>query len=166
MSYNLLAPYQPQYNHKFNFLFYLLILATILFLIGICRADVIIDMSIIAQIESNRDTLAYNPRTRARGAFQITPICLKDFNHWNAEGLQYTQDDMFNFIKCSVVADWYLNVRIPQLLKHFKLDDTIENRLICYNAGIGYVLSGKLPKETQNYILRYKQLKEKEKYGQ
>lgn len=117
-----------------------------------------IDLHIIAIIESNGNELAYNQKTQARGLYQITPICLEDFNRWNGEGLKYIKDDIYNYIRASVVADWYLNIRIPQLLKHYNKPITIETILWCYNAGIGNLLKGIMPKETRNYIKRYNQL--------
>ena len=36
-----------------------------------------------------------------------------------------------------MVSEWYMNNRIPQLLKAFDLKDTVNNRLISYNAGVG-----------------------------
>jgi hypothetical protein len=65
---------------------------------------------------------------------------------------------MFDPIKAKIVANWYMNKRIPQMLKHYKRKDTIENRLWCYNAGIGMLLKGIKPKETKEYINKYKAL--------
>jgi hypothetical protein len=51
-----------------------------------------------------------------------------------------------------------MNTRIPQMLKAYKIPDTIDNRLWAYNAGIGNVKKGRLPKETRNYIRKYHKL--------
>jgi hypothetical protein len=57
-----------------------------------------------------------------------------------------------------------MNTRIPQMLKAYKIPDTIDNRLISYNAGIKVCKDyhrGKikrLPRETVNYITKYHKL--------
>ena len=119
-----------------------------------CWADV--DMDIIAEIESSGDPLAYNSRTKATGKWQITPICLADFRIYN--NTQYTLKDMFNQGNCYEVAFWYLNKRIPQMLRYYECPVTVDNILICYNWGIGHLVNGdKLPKETEDYIMRCKE---------
>jgi len=114
-----------------------------------------LDLSIIKQIESSGNPLAYNKSSHARGLFQITPICLKEYNNFHTE--QYDLSDLFNPIINEKIAAWYLEKRIPQMLKHFGKDVSLENILISYNAGVSYVVSGKpLPLETVNYIKKYK----------
>ena len=41
------------------------------------------------------------------------------------------------------------------MLKHYKIEDTVRNRLWAYNADIGRVLDGNMPNETKNYIVKY-----------
>jgi hypothetical protein len=114
-----------------------------------------LDLSIIKQIESSGNPLAYNKSSHARGLFQITPICLKEYNNFHAE--KYNLSDLFNPIINEKIAKWYIEKRIPQMLKHFGKETSLENILISYNAGISYVVSGKpLPLETVNYIKKYK----------
>lgn len=50
------------------------------------------------------------------------------------------------------VAAWYLGKRIPDMLRHYEKPVTIENRIIAYNAGISYVLTGTVPALTRGYI--------------
>jgi soluble lytic murein transglycosylase-like protein len=50
------------------------------------------------------------------------------------------------------VAAWYLGVRIPQYLKAYGVQDSIEHRIWAYNAGIGNLLKGNKPQITANYI--------------
>ena len=119
-----------------------------------CGADEI-DMSIIAQIESSNNPDAYNVLSKATGMYQITPVCLLDFNNYHKR--KYSISEMFVPKKGYSVASWYMNTRIPQLLKHYGYEDTIEHRLIAYNAGIKRV-GKELPKETINYIKKYKDL--------
>lgn len=52
------------------------------------------------------------------------------------------------------VAAWYLGERIPKYLKHYNHDDTIKNRVICYNAGIGNLNKGVFPQTTRNYLAK------------
>jgi len=124
------------------------------FFCSLASADV--DMDIIAEIESSGDPLAYNPGSKATGAWQVTPICLADYNNYN--NTQYTLKDMFNQGDCYEVAFWYLNKRIPQMLRYYGRPVTIDNILICYNFGIRGIVNGdKLPKETKDYLMRYKE---------
>ena len=122
---------------------------------GCARAEVV-DMKIIAQIESSNNPLAYNRHSQAVGLYQITPICLNDYNltHKTCYELTDLLSPKFNY----AVAYWYLNFRIPQMLKAHKLPVTLETTLWAYNAGVGRVLRGEKPKETKNYILKYKRL--------
>ena len=115
---------------------------------------VYIDMDKISMIESSNNPMAYNKHSNARGLYQITPICLADYNQYHK--IQYTTDQLYDKRINYDIAYWYMNVRIPQLLKHYKQKDTVDNRLIAYNAGIKYLIKGlKLPTETINYISKY-----------
>ena len=116
----------------------------------------IIILSIIAIIESSNNPLAYNPKTQARGLYQITPICLKEWNNFHPSE-HYALNDLFNPQVNEKIAKWYLTKRIPQMLRYYKKPVTIENILICYNAGIKYVLKGVIPEETKEYIQKYKE---------
>ncbi len=121
-----------------------------------------IDLSIIARIESSGNPHAYNPRTKAVGVYQITPICLKDYN--NHHKVKFTIQDMYNPDKAYIVANWYLNKRIPQMLRHYHITDVTRHRLICYNYGIGHLRKGdSLPIETKDYIKKYNYLKRRVK---
>ena len=113
-----------------------------------------INLERIAWIESRHQAMAYNARSGATGMYQITEGALTDF--CRLTGVYYNINDMYEPQKAAKVANWYLNERIPQLLRHYHKADTVENRLIAYNAGILAVLKGRLPKETANYIKQYK----------
>ena len=114
-----------------------------------------IDLDKIAMIESSHNPKAYNKHSQAMGTYQITPICLADYNNYNAPRID--KNDLFSHEINEKVAVWYLTKRIPQMLKHYGFQDTVENRLISYNCGIGCV--GKpLPTETKNYIEKYSRL--------
>jgi hypothetical protein len=68
--------------------------------------------------------------------------------------------------KSRVVADYYYNTRIPQMLNTYGIEDNINTRIAAYNWGIGYLLNAwkqygqdwlnYAPKETQNYIKTYR----------
>ena len=117
---------------------------------------VYVNMEVIKQIESSGNADAYNPTGNAYGWFQITPICLEDFNKANNE--QYTVKELFDPQINSRVAYWYFETRLPSFLKHFGITDSVHNRIIAYNAGIKRLMKGKLPKETKLYLLRYDRL--------
>ena len=111
-----------------------------------------IDMDKIAMIESSGNPNAYNGRSGAIGLYQITKICLDDYNLYNAPVLP--RNALWRPEVNEKVAQWYMNKRIPQLLRYYGHADTIENRIIAWNAGIKYV--GKnVPRETLDYIKKY-----------
>jgi hypothetical protein len=128
----------------------------LLFCWGLAQANEVIDLSVIVQIESSGNPYAYNPRTKAHGLYQILKICLIDYNNYHAK--KYTLKDLYNPAKARKVADWYLHHRIPEMLKFYGKERTIENILICYNAGIKYAVKRIKPRETRNYIKKYKRL--------
>lgn len=80
-----------------------------------------IDLEIIKQIESGGDPHAYNKRSGATGLYQITPICLKDYDRFQTPqdctryGIEYsvgtckmddfTMDDMYDPAKNYRVAN-------------------------------------------------------------
>jgi soluble lytic murein transglycosylase-like protein len=114
-----------------------------------------IDLNKIKQIESSGNPLAYNPTSQARGLYQITPICLKEYNNFHTK--KYSTQDLFNPTINEKIAKWYLTKRIPQMLRYYNKPITTSNILISYNAGINYVVKGlSLPTETRNYIQKYK----------
>jgi len=125
-----------------------------------------INYDAIEQIESSGNPRAYNRNSWAIGLRQITPIVLKEWNQLHPNE-QYNSEDLFNPEINRKIGNWYLEERIPYYLKYYGLEDNIENRLASYNWGIGNVkkIGGvreknmdKLPKETRNYIKKYRQL--------
>lgn len=140
------------------------IMAVVLLCVVLARAQETpqpeVDLAIIAKIESNNNPLAYNPISHARGMYQITPICLKEYNAWHPTS-KIAYNALFSPVVAQTVAEWYLGIRIPQMLRFYNISDTLENRLFAYNAGIGKVIKNQMPIETKNYIKKYKQLMEK-----
>jgi hypothetical protein len=119
------------------------------------RAEVQLDFEKIAQIESGGNPRAWNKADNSRGLYQITPICLEEYNHYHANNT-YSMKDLWDSSVNRKIADWYLTVRIPQMLRYYNKPDTIENRLICFNAGISYLINNKpLPKTTLRYLEKY-----------
>lgn len=114
-----------------------------------------IDMEQVYQIESSGNPKAYNESSQARGLGQITPIVLKEWNNFHP-GLQFTAEELFNPDINREVSTWYMQKRIPQMLKAKGLPITDETMLWAYNAGIGRVVEGVKPVETRNYIQKYR----------
>jgi len=127
----------------------------ILFAFMLAQANEI-NLEIIAKIESSNNPLAYNTRSQARGLYQITPICLKDYNQQN--GLNLPVNALFNPSTSHTIAKWYLEARIPLILQNKGIPVTVDTVLWAYNAGVGKVIKGIMPNETRNYIKKYKQL--------
>lgn len=135
------------------------VVTTILLLSLLCTSwadEVVIDIDKIVMIESSGNPFAWNKTDDSRGLYQITPICLEDYNQYHK--VQYTMDDLWVVEINTIVADWYMNIRIPSMLGYYGLEDSIDYRLIAYNCGIGCLLSNDpLPFITQQYLVKYQQ---------
>jgi len=79
---------------------------------------------------------------------------ISDYNR--ANGTIWTPTDLFNGVINLRVAEWYTNREIPRLLAHYRLRDTLQNRLTAWRLGIKSVLSNK---QAEKYCKRYNQLK-------
>ena len=127
-----------------------------------------INLEAIIKIESGGNPNAFNERSGARGLCQITKVCWEEFNHFKGRvPFNPKIEELFDPWMNRKVADWYLNTRIPEMLVAFNIPVTIDNILIAYNWGIGNLAKlyrherGKtLPKETADYLKKYKQLTE------
>ena len=120
-----------------------------------------VEINKIIQIESSGNPKAYNPKTQDIGLMQITPICLEDYNNYNPD---YTTIDLYTPEINKIIGTWYINYRIPRMLNYYNIPDTIENRLIAYNWGIGNLIKYtkgelELPKETKEYLEKYDNIK-------
>ena len=128
-------------------------------LLWLCLCSVVyadIDMSKIAMIESsgNPYAVSYRGWQYGKGKYQVSDVVRREYNQMRGKNVQ--SDDLFNEKVCYEIANWYMNERIPSMLRHYGLKDTAENRLIAYNFGIGNLKNGKaLPAETRNYIKKY-----------
>lgn len=121
-----------------------------------------VDLDKIAMIESSGIATKYNPKSNAVGKYQITLPCLKDYNLAHLRS-GYSHDEMYDPIKARKVADWYFEA-LGRYLKAFGLEDTLTNRLMAYNWGIGnvrrhYTEGLEIPKETRDYLVKYDKLK-------
>ena len=131
-----------------------MIMLMIALMISLAYAE--IDLDIIAKIESNYNVKAYNKKSGARGLYQITPVCLEDYNKYNKAAV--TLNDLFSPEVNKKIAKWYLEKRIPQMLKYYNIKITWDNVLWCYNGGIGRVKKNIMDNETLLYTERYLQL--------
>ena len=118
------------------------------------HAEAKINLNKIMMIESSGNPLAHNKKDDSRGLFQITPICLKEYNNFHK--IKYSMDDLWNASISTKIAKWYIEKRIPQMLRYFKKPVTTKNIIIAYNAGINYVVKNlPLPRITKLYLKKY-----------
>lgn len=117
---------------------------------GFAGSSMVIDLNMIAIIESSGNPLAIGDNGKAIGLYQLHAPVVKDYNL--KHGTAYSHKQMHNAVVSSQVANWYLNVEIPRLLKHYKKAVTTENVLTAYNMGIGNVLKGR---KAVKYIAKY-----------
>jgi hypothetical protein len=114
-----------------------------------------IDMQALATIESSNNPNAYNKKTKATGLYQITPICLKDYNRAHGIGFRFTMKDMKIPCRAEVVARWYLAERLTNMIGWAGLPVTTQRILWAWNAGIRRCLEGVMPQETREFINKY-----------
>lgn len=120
-----------------------------------------INLDIISQIESsnNPQAVSYAGAKYGRGLYQISEIALKDYNIENHTAI--APEELFNPEINKQIAQWLFEVRIPQILNNWDIPITNETLLWAYNAGVGRVKQGVMPKETKNYIRKYKERSKK-----
>lgn len=138
-----------------------------------------IDMTIIADIESSSEPLAYNKKSGAVGEYQLMPGVVAEFNSFldnfsSQNGIKQVHvdiNDMYSPDMAFGVASWYMNNKIPKYLRAYDIPDTLTSRIIAWNWGIGHLHKwfnkgshwNQLPRETRNYIKKYfKEVKENE----
>jgi soluble lytic murein transglycosylase-like protein len=114
----------------------------------------IINLSRISEIESNNNPKAFNARENSFGLNQIRSKTLDEYNKYNKTHLRC--QDLFNAEINNLVATWYLETRIPSMLRYYHKEVSVRNIIISYNAGISYVVKGKkLPEITRRYLRKY-----------
>lgn len=118
-----------------------------------------VDMKKIASIESSNDPKAENSRTGARGLTQIMQPTWEEMVE--KMGVDWSWDEAFDADKNLRVGMYYMNIEIPRLLRHYNIEDTVENRLVAYNWGVGNLSKVGIegaPQETVDYIKKYANL--------
>jgi len=122
-----------------------------------------VDMYVIAQIESSGNSQAYNEGSGAIGLCQITAIVAQEYRE--LVDASFEDSKLWDPVVNKHVGDWYMNIRIPRMLKYFHIKDTLHNRLRAYNWGIGNLVKYhravglyRMPKETSRYIIKYEEL--------
>jgi membrane-bound lytic murein transglycosylase MltF len=103
---------------------------------------------IICEIESNYNVNAKS-QVGAIGLFQFMPSTFRQLTR---------STDYYDIEKQIQAFDKYFFNEIPHNLKYFNIPDTIENRLISYNFGIGNLKERKkLPSETLDYLKKFRE---------
>lgn len=118
--------------------------------LGLCQGAEI-DLNALSWAESRNQDIC-SPAMDC-GRWQITAIVVDDYCRMS--GVCYRLKDMLQPQTGREVAGWYANVRVPQLLKHYGIADTTQNRIWAWNAGIGSVLKGQIPSTTRQLLRRY-----------
>lgn len=110
----------------------------------------------IIQVESSGNPYAFNPKSKARGLTQITPLAWQDLTvHYpkKYKELNYERDIFKPTVARHAGRD-YLSVLV-KYLNNYGIPITMDNLLASYNWGVGNLKKKglkKAPKETQNYI--------------
>lgn len=148
----------------------LIVVSGLMFIIGFAICDAIRTdevMNKISLIESDHNPNAISP-AGARGQYQIMrdtwdECCQLMKVNWDYD------TDWRDPERNRAVGEYYLNKRIPAMLKAYNIPNTQETRLACYNGGICRVKYAYrkdpntwkvyLPQETQRYIKKYMEIK-------
>lgn len=125
-------------------------------MIGATSGYAEMNLDALAMIESSNNPKAVNRDEGSYGLFQISPIALRDFNQ--QVGVKHTVKDLMRETTNAHIAIWLLEVRIPELLKHYKKPITTRSVLISFNCGVGCLDRKKLPKTTRDYLAKYRRL--------
>lgn len=114
------------------------------------NVSISVDMRKIAYIESSGCKNLVGDNGKALGCYQLHSGVVAEYNQYRKASLKHS--DVMNRETGLIVASWYMNKRIPAMLRHYKQPDTLENRLTAYNMGIGAVIKGK---RASKYIDKY-----------
>lgn len=135
-------------------------MAWMIFSFSAAHAEITIDLKIIKTIESGGDPYAVNVETGCYGIYQISEICLKDFNQFHHS--HYVIKDLFRLAINEKIASWYFG-RIKEMLASYGIPINLTTLIASYNWGIGHVAAWakkgmrfeELPVETRRYIKKY-----------
>ena len=122
-----------------------------------------IDMDRIIAIESSGNPLAVSS-AGCRGLCQIAEGTWIECTR--RMGVTWTWDeDAWQPGENRAVGRYYINTRIPEMLRHYGIDDNHATRIGAYNWGIGNLRRAwerhghdwlaHAPKETQDYVIKY-----------
>ncbi len=119
-----------------------------------------VNLEALSSIESSGNPRAFNSRTNCFGLFQISIVCLQDYNSRNKTA--YTTEDLFDPEVNRRIAAWYLDW-LRHALPRFGVPADLKNILAAYNWGIGNVARWHkagadpqlLPRETARYVQKY-----------
>jgi soluble lytic murein transglycosylase-like protein len=128
-----------------------------------CQADVVINLAAIKTIESDGNPYALNQRTNCYGLYQISKVCLQDFNQ--SHKTNYASQDLFDPRINETVAKWYFQ-EVKRMLNHYEIPISLDTIIAAYNWGIGNVVNWydngadftQLPLETRSYIEKYQRI--------
>jgi soluble lytic murein transglycosylase-like protein len=140
-----------------------MVVALVLMMANTCWAEVEINIPVIIQIESSGNPYAIS-KDGCIGLMQISQSVIDEFNErYSKQEYYYVKGELFDYCNNVKIGSWYIQQRIPQMLNRIGIPDTVDNRIIAYNWGIGnlykYFKGEKhLPRETLNYIKKYHQL--------
>ena len=126
-----------------------------------------INLDYIGHIESKNKADTKDSPKGARGQYQIMRGTWSECTE--LMGVSWNFDtDARDPVKNRKVADFYINTRIPNLLKCYNIPDSVQARLACYNWGIGRVNKAykkygtgwaeHVCKETADYLRQYNDL--------
>ena len=132
--------------YRFNILIVLIVLLVIV------PTQAQINLDTIEHIESNGNPRAVGS-SGERGLYQIMPITLKEYNNYHQR--DFSAKELFDPNVNHKIAKWYIEERIPEMLKYYNKKVSTKNILWAYNAGIGRVVDGIMPETTKDYISKY-----------
>lgn len=117
-----------------------------------------IDLSAIAQIESNTNTSAIGDSGNSYGAFQIhRKGILADFNKIN--GTNISPKSLLKLDTSAHLAIWAFEERLPQLIKVVaKKPVTKRSLIISWNCGVSCLDRKTLPKTTIEFLKKYERI--------
>jgi hypothetical protein len=135
-------------------------MAWMMFSFSAAHAEPVLDLGAIKTIESQGDPSAVNVATGCYGLYQISAICLEDFNQYHGSG--YAIEDLFKPAVNEMIASWYFG-RIKEMLISYGVPVNLTTLIASYNWGIGHVVAWakngmrfeELPAETRRYIKMY-----------
>lgn len=130
------------------------VVVMLMLLSGSAKAQV--DLAVIGKIESGNNPMAVGDGGKSVGLFQISEIAMADYNQYHS--VKVSKRELFDPVVNKRVADWIVNVRIPQMLKHYKQKLSNKNVILAYNCGIKCVIDKRVPRVTEQYFHKYQLL--------